>query len=96
MQNLDLTKKKNQFALPYPPLKQRKSVYPLLLSLFSDGPQEDGHAGDGNNAANCEPPKQVKKLQGTVVSLLLGSVLLLSLFMVQLRAVLIGKLGHIL
>ena len=53
--------------------KQRESVFPLLLSLFSDGPQEGGHAGDGNSAANCEPPKQVKKLQGTVVSLLLGS-----------------------
>ena len=76
---------------------QRESVYPvLLLSLFSDGPQEDRHAGDRNNAANCEAPRQVKKLQGTVVSLLPGSVLLLSLFMVQLRAVLIEKLGHIL
>ena len=30
MQNLDLTKKKNQFALPYPPLIAVISIAPIL------------------------------------------------------------------
>ena len=50
MQNLDLTKKKNQFALPYPPLKPRDKELEAKLAYLCSLTLLQNH-GDQNNVA---------------------------------------------